>query len=70
MDWVHEVKFDGYRVQVHKSSGEVEIFSRRGYRFAHRFPIIVDYVRDLPAKTAILIASSWRTTERTSFTAA
>ena len=28
--WVHEIKFDGYRVQLHISSGAVKVFSRRG----------------------------------------
>jgi ATP-dependent DNA ligase len=44
-DWLHEVKFDGYRVQVHKTGREVEIFSRNGHDFtslladrSHRFP--------------------------------
>ena len=28
--WVHEIKFDGYRVQVHLSNGSIKVFTRRG----------------------------------------
>jgi bifunctional non-homologous end joining protein LigD len=30
-DWIHEVKFDGYRAQAHKGDGRITIFSRKGY---------------------------------------
>jgi bifunctional non-homologous end joining protein LigD len=29
--WIHEIKFDGYRVQVHLASEAVKIFTRRGH---------------------------------------
>ena len=28
--WIHEIKFDGYRVQVHVQNGQVKVFTRRG----------------------------------------
>ena len=28
--WVHEIKFDGYRVQVHLRDAVVKVFTRRG----------------------------------------
>jgi bifunctional non-homologous end joining protein LigD len=28
--WVHEIKFDGYRVQVHLRDAAVRVFTRRG----------------------------------------
>ena len=52
--WVHEVKFDGYRVQAHKVGSRVIIFSRNGHDFSIRFPSIVQELRELPAKTAVL----------------
>ena len=52
--WVHEVKFDGYRVQVHKLGSRVVIFSRKGHDFSERFPSIVQELRELPAKAAVL----------------
>src|SRR5947207_11768030 len=28
--WIHEIKFDGYRVQVHIANSSVKVFTRRG----------------------------------------
>src|SRR3954462_14695109 len=30
-DWLHEIKIDGYRAQVHIHDGRVRVFSRSGY---------------------------------------
>jgi bifunctional non-homologous end joining protein LigD len=35
--WIHEIKFDGYRVQVHIANNEVKVFTRRGYDWTNRF---------------------------------
>jgi bifunctional non-homologous end joining protein LigD len=53
-DWQHEIKFDGFRVQIHKLGDEVELYSRNGSRFSRRFPRLVGVLRELPAKSAIL----------------
>ena len=34
--WVHEIKFDGYRVQVHLRDGAVKFFTRRGSDWTRR----------------------------------
>ena len=34
--WSHEFKFDGYRVQIHKRSEGIVVYSRRGADFAKR----------------------------------
>ena len=28
--WLHEIKFDGYRVQIHLVNNGVKVFTRRG----------------------------------------
>jgi bifunctional non-homologous end joining protein LigD len=28
--WVHEIKFDGYRLQLHVTGGKIGCFTRRG----------------------------------------
>jgi bifunctional non-homologous end joining protein LigD len=28
--WVHQTKFDGYRVQVHSANSAVKVYTRRG----------------------------------------
>ena len=36
--WRYEVKFDGYRMQVHKADGAITIFTRNGADWTERFP--------------------------------
>jgi bifunctional non-homologous end joining protein LigD len=52
--WVHEVKFDGYRVQAHKMGSRVVLFSRNGYDFTERFASIAALLREMPAKAVVL----------------
>jgi bifunctional non-homologous end joining protein LigD len=35
--WIHEIKFDGYRVQIHLANTEIKVFTRRGHDWTHRF---------------------------------
>jgi DNA ligase-1 len=49
-----EYKFDGARVQAHKSGDEVVIYSRAQNDVSHAVPEIVQAVRELPAQDAIL----------------
>ena len=50
--WLHEVKFDGYRVQAHKEGSNVRLYSRNGHDFTERFPCIAQLLHGLPAKKA------------------
>ena len=54
--WLHEVKFDGYRVQLHKADKDVTIFSRNGADFTSRWPAIAYALQHLPTKSAIIDA--------------
>jgi bifunctional non-homologous end joining protein LigD len=54
--WIHEVKFDGCRVQLHKAGDTVATFSRNGIDLARRFAMIRDRVLRLPAESAIIDA--------------
>ncbi len=47
-DWVHEIKFDGYRVQLRVAAGQVALRTRKGLDWAGRFPAIADAARGLP----------------------
>ena len=29
--WLHEIKFDGYRIQVHINSGRKKVYTRTGW---------------------------------------
>src|ERR1700723_3406721 len=38
--WLHEIKFDGYRVQVHLNKGKKRLFTRNGLDWTKRFSVI------------------------------
>jgi bifunctional non-homologous end joining protein LigD len=52
--WIHEIKFDGYRVQVHLANTEVKVFTRRGYDWTHRFKEIASDAWHTGAGSAII----------------
>ena len=49
-----EYKLDGERIQVHKDSNNVELFTRRLDRITHHFPEIVQSVKFLSVNEAIM----------------
>jgi bifunctional non-homologous end joining protein LigD len=40
-DWIHEIKYDGYRMLVVRQQERVRLISRGGHDWAQRFPLIV-----------------------------
>ena len=38
--WVHEIKHDGYRLQVRRERDAVRLFTRRGFDWTERYPAI------------------------------
>jgi hypothetical protein len=52
--WIHEVKFDGYRVQVHLANNGVKVFTRRGNDWTNRFKKIADDAWHINAGSAII----------------
>jgi hypothetical protein len=52
--WVHEIKFDGYRVQVQLANEAVRIFTRRGHDWTHRFKKVADDAWHIKAATAVI----------------
>ena len=53
-DFIHEVKFDGYRVLAHVQAGEVHLFTRGGEDWTLRMPTLHAALAKLKAKSAIL----------------
>jgi len=47
--WLHEVKFDGYRVQVHLNRGRKKVYTRNGLDWTKRFSIIAGAL-DIPGQ--------------------
>src|SRR5438105_2956314 len=54
--WVHEIKFDGYRVQVHLKDAVVTVFTRRGNDWTNRFRKIAADAWHVNAGSAIIDA--------------
>jgi bifunctional non-homologous end joining protein LigD len=53
-EWIHEIKFDGYRMQARVLRGEPTLYTRNGLDWTKRFPIIAAMVARLPAERLIL----------------
>jgi hypothetical protein len=53
-DWVHEIKHDGYRLQVRRECGTVRLFTRNGYDWSARYPAIAVTATRLRARSFTL----------------
>ena len=47
-DWVHEIKLDGYRLQLRVSAGSAELRTRKGLDWTEKFQAIADTAACLP----------------------
>jgi bifunctional non-homologous end joining protein LigD len=53
--WLHEIKFDGYRLQAHIVDGEVTLWTRRGLDWTEKFgDAIREALGSLPLRTAVI----------------
>jgi bifunctional non-homologous end joining protein LigD len=50
--WLHEIKFDGYRIQVHINRGRKKVFTRNGLDWTKRFSLIAGAL-DIPGEAII-----------------
>jgi bifunctional non-homologous end joining protein LigD len=53
-NWLHEVKYDGYRIIAGKAGDAVTLFSRSGLDWTVRFPAIAQAILSLPCESALL----------------
>jgi bifunctional non-homologous end joining protein LigD len=53
-DWVHEIKYDGYRVQARIENGKAKLLTRNGLDWTERFGGIGKAVASLPVTSAIV----------------
>jgi bifunctional non-homologous end joining protein LigD len=52
-DWLHEIKFDGYRIIACENGDRVRLWTRRGTDYTDKFPGIAAAVRSLGADQAV-----------------
>ena len=53
-DWLHEMKFDGFRIGVAIEGDQVRLLSRREKEWTASFAVVVDAARRLPVKSALI----------------
>src|SRR5690348_4001260 len=52
--WLHELKYDGYRMHARLDRGAVQLLTRTGLDWTHKYPAIVAAVASIPARQAYL----------------
>ncbi len=53
-EWLHEVKFDGYRIGIVRRGRVVQLITRNGNDWTDRYPAIVDAARALDVDSALI----------------
>jgi len=53
-NWIHEIKFDGYRLQARLNRGKVKLLTRNGHDWTRKFAGIAGAVATLDADTALI----------------
>jgi bifunctional non-homologous end joining protein LigD len=53
-EWLHEIKFDGYRMHARLDRGAVRLLTRTGLDWTHKYRGIAAAVSSLPARQAYL----------------
>src|SRR5665647_3719590 len=46
--WLHEIKFDGYRIQMRVEDGDVSLKTRAGLDWTNKFPAIAKVAAKFP----------------------
>ena len=52
--WLHEIKFDGYRMHARLDRGAVQLLTRNGLDWTRKYPTIAAAIKELPASQAYL----------------
>jgi ATP-dependent DNA ligase len=53
-DWIHEVKYDGYRGRVVRDGADVKVLSKAGLDWTWRYPMIVEAARKMKQKQFVI----------------
>ena len=53
-EWLHEIKFDGYRILCPINRGKVQLITRRFQDWTHRYEPVAEEAKELSIETAIL----------------
>jgi bifunctional non-homologous end joining protein LigD len=64
-DWLHEIKFDGYRMHARLDAGRAQILTRRGNDWTGKYPVIAQAIarasgpQRLPRRRTLRGAARW-----------
>jgi bifunctional non-homologous end joining protein LigD len=50
-EWVHEIKWDGYRLAARRDGNRFRLWTRRGYNWTKRYPRIVEALGSLAVRS-------------------
>ncbi|UPK37882.1 DNA ligase [Bradyrhizobium sp. 186] len=53
-DWLHEVKYDGYRLRLERDGDRVRLITRGGYDWASHYPWIIEAARKIKQRQFVL----------------
>lgn len=53
-EWLHEIKYDGYRMHARLDRGAVRLLTRTGLDWTHKYPAIASALTSVPARQAYL----------------
>lgn len=52
--WTHEIKYDGYRTQIHIAGSQARAFTRNGHDWSKKYASVLNAARGLVTRDAIL----------------
>jgi bifunctional non-homologous end joining protein LigD len=53
-DWLHEIKYDGYRLRLERDGDRIRLVTKGGYNWTDRYPWIVEAARKIRQKRFVL----------------
>jgi bifunctional non-homologous end joining protein LigD len=53
-EWLHEIKYDGYRLLAHVDHGAVRLITRGGLDWTWKFPVLAAALAELPLEQALV----------------
>jgi bifunctional non-homologous end joining protein LigD len=53
-DWLHEIKYDGYRLRLERDGDRARLITKGGYNWTDRYPWIVEAARKVRQKQFVL----------------
>jgi ATP-dependent DNA ligase len=53
-EWLHEIKYDGYRMHARIDGDKIQLLTRTGLDWSHRYKRTIEGLRSLKVKSAYL----------------